>query len=148
MSNVYIDTGRTSITKKHDDVVPEQSFAQVYRGAFKMFAQLNTPCSKNLLIWMVGKMDRWNRVILNKAGRQSFIGDSVISGGRKYSDSSVRHSIQEILSIGAAVSMSDEKSRESLYMVNPHFFWKTKTQRDRLEAIKGYIYKLKENEGN
>ncbi len=148
MSGVYIDTGKSSKKKKHDDVVVEQSFAQFYKGAFRLFAQTRSSCSKNLLIWAIGRMDKWNRVTLNKAGRGYFSIDCHIAGGKRYADSTVKNAINELLSIGAMVSMSEDNKRDSVYMVNPHFFWKTKTQRDRYESIKAYINKLKEHEGN
>ena len=46
------------------------------------------------------------------------------------------------------VSMSDDGKRESSYMINPYFVWKTKSKTDRYESIKAYINILKENEGN
>ena len=46
------------------------------------------------------------------------------------------------------VSMSDGGKRESAYMVNPYFVWKTKSKTDRYESIKAYINILKEHEGN
>jgi len=148
MGHIYIDTGRTLTKKRPDDVVIEPSFTQLYRGAFRVIAQINGACAKNLLIWAIGRMDGWNRIILNKARRMDFIGDCIAAGGKKYSDSSVKNAILEILASGAIVSTSDDGRRESAYMVNPYFFWKTKNQRDRAEAIRAYINKLKENEGN
>lgn len=146
MDNLYIDTGRTSQIKKHDNVIVEKSFSQMYRGIFRLFAQINSPCAKNLLIWAVTRMDRWNRVSLNKTGRNGFISETFQSCGKRYADSTVKGAIIELLAAGVVVSMSDDNKRESSYMINPYFYWKTKSKTDRFESIKAYINILKENE--
>jgi len=148
MDHLYIDTGRTSKKKKHDDVTLEKSFFQTYRGMYKIFAQINTPCSKNMLIWASARMDKWNRVALNKSSRTSFIMDTYHAGNRQYADSTVKGAIKELVRVGAIVSTSDVNKRDSSYMVNPYYFWKTKSKTDRLESVKAYINILKENEEN
>lgn len=148
MDHLYIDTGRTSKEKKHDNVTVEKSFSQVYRGVFSLFAQINTPCAKNLLIWSSGRMDRWNRVVLNKTGRRDFIYETFRVTNKKYADSTVKGAIKELIRVGIIASTSDDNKRESSYMVNPYYFWKTKSKTDRFESIKAYINILKENEEN
>ena len=148
MNYLYIDTGRTSLPKRHDNVTVEKSFSQMYRGIFRLFAQINSPCAKNLLIWSVSRMDRWNRVTLNKAGRQSFIAETYNVADKRYADSTIKSAIKELLRVGVIVSMSDDNKRESSYMVNPYFYWKTKSKSDRFESIKAYINILKDNEEN
>jgi len=148
MDHLYIDTGRTSSVKKHDNVIVEKSFSQMYRGIFRLFAQINSPCAKNLLIWAVTRMDRWNRVALNKSGRKSFIAETYQACDKRYADSTVKGAIVELISVGVIVSMSDDKKRESSYMINPYFYWKTKSKSDRFESIKAYINILKEHEEN
>ena len=92
-------------------------------------------------------MDKWNRVALNKSGRTSFIMETYHAGNRQYADSTVKGAIKELIRVGAIVSTSDVNKRESSYMVNPYYFWKTKSKSDRFESVKAYINILKENDG-
>jgi len=148
MKHLYIDTGRTSRWKKHDNVVVEKSFSQLYKGVFKIFAQISTPCAKNLFIWAIADMDKWNKVSLNKSGRAAFNAAYRTSSGETYADGTIKKAVRELLAAGAMVSMSDDGKRESAYMINPYYVWKTKSKTDRYESIKAYIHILKENEGN
>ena len=148
MDHLYIDTGRTSRWKKHDNVVVEKSFSQLYKGVFTIFAQISTPCAKNLFIWTIAEMDKWNKVSLSKSGRGSFNAANRIATGETYADGTIKKAVRELLRAGAMVSMSDDGKRESAYMINPYFVWKTKSKTDRYESIKAYINILKENEGN
>jgi hypothetical protein len=148
MAYLYIDTGRTSKQKKPDNVVVGKRFAQLYSGVFRLFAQMSTPCSKNLFIWAIENADRWNMITLNKAGRASFIADHMTATGEKYADETVKKAVKVVMESGIMVSMSDDGKRGASYMVNPYYVWKTKSKTDRYEAIKAYINILKENEGN
>lgn len=147
MKHLYIDTGRTSQWKKHDNVTVEKSFSQLYNGVFKIFAQISTPCAKNLFIWAVAEMDKWNKISLSKSGRGAF-NAACRSSGEDYADGTIKNAVKELLENGAMVSMSDDGKRESSYMINPYYVWKTKSKTDRYESIKAYIHILKENEGN
>jgi len=148
MKHLYIDTGRTSRWKKYDNVVVEKSFSQLYKGVFKIFAQISTPCAKNLFLWAINESDKWNKVSLNKSGRASFNAATLQASGERYADVTIKKAVGELLQVGAMVSMSDDGKRESSYMINPYFVWKTKSKTDRYESIKAYINILKENEGN
>jgi len=148
MKYLYIDTGRTSHWKKPDNVVVEKSFSQLYDGVFKIFAQISTPCAKNLFLWAISEMDKWNKISLSKSDRASFNAACLRSSGERYADGTIKKAVRELLKAGAMVSMSDDGKRESAYMINPYFVWKTKSKSDRYEAVKAYINILKENEGN
>lgn len=148
MDHLYIDTGRTSKRKKHDNVVVEKRFSQLYKGVFRIFAQISTPCSKNLFIWAIENSDRWNMVTLNKAGRSQFNADHLGATGEKYSDETIKKAVKELISAGAMASMSEDGKRLASYMINPYYVWKTKSRTDRYEAVKAYINILKDNEGN
>ena len=145
MKYLYIDTGRTPHWKKPDNVVVEKSFSQLYKGVFKIFAQITTPCAKNLFLWAINESDKWNKISLNKSGRASFNAACRVSG-EQYADGTIKKAVGELLRVGAMVSMSDDGKRESAYMINPYYVWKTKSKTDRYESIKAYINILKENE--
>ncbi len=148
MEHLYIDTGRTSQWKKHDNVVVGKSFSQLYDGVFAIFAQISTPCAKNLFIWVINEMDCWNMVALNKAGRSNFNTDYFNQTNEKYADSTISGAVRELIGVGAIASTNNYKDRSSIYMINPYYVWKTKSKNDRYESIKAYINILKENEGN
>lgn len=148
MDHLYIDTGRTSNKKRHDNVVVEKRFSQLYVGVFRIFAQISTPCSKNLFIWSIENSDKWNMITLNKSGRSQFNAENMQASGDRYADETIKKAIKELISTGAMASMSDDGKRGASYMVNPYYVWKTKSKSDRYEAIKAYINILKENERN
>jgi hypothetical protein len=148
MGYIYIDTGRTTVKKQPDNVVVEKKFSQLYSGVFKIFAQISTPCAKNLFIWAMDNSDDWNMITLNKDGRASFIADHLMATGEKYADGTVKNAVKIILQSGAMASRSHNGKRGSSYMINPYYVWRTKSKTNRYEAIKAYINILKENEGN
>ena len=129
MDHLYIDTGRTSHWKKHDNVVVEKSFSQLYKGVFKIFAQISTPCAKNLFLWAINEADKWNQIILNKGGRSEFNIDHFNATGEKYADGTISGAIKELINAGAMVSTNNGKGRSSIYMINPYFVWKTKSNK-------------------
>ena len=106
MKYLYIDTGRTSHLKNPDNVIVEKSFSQLYDGVFKIFAQISTPCAKNLFIWIISKMDKWNRISLSKSDRSSFNTACLVSSGERYVDGTIKKAIRELLKVGAIVSMN------------------------------------------
>jgi hypothetical protein len=93
-------------------------------------------------------MNKYNVAILNNAGRAEFVSSVVSCTGKKYVDQTVRAAIKELVDNQLLISMSDKGKRESQYMVNPMFFWKTSKQGDRMEAIKAFNYKIEQNEAN
>ncbi|MHC4647894.1 MAG: hypothetical protein ACYTBJ_20720 [Planctomycetota bacterium] len=129
-------------------MVVEKSFSQLYKGIFRIFAQISTPCAKNLFIWSINEMDKWNKISLNKSGRGAFNAAHFNASGEKYADGTIKKAVRELLRVGAMVSMSDDGKRESAYMINPYYVWKTKSKIGRYESVKAYINILKENEGN
>lgn len=144
----YIDTGKTSRKKKHDDVTLSKSFVQLYSGVFKLFARISSPCAKNLFIWSIENSDRWNTINLGKSGRASFVADMITTASEKYADSTVKNAIYLLVDEGIMVSTSYDGKRGASYMINPYYVWKTKSKTDRYEIVKAYINILKDNEGN
>ena len=143
----YIDTGKTSRKRKHDDVTVGKSFAQLYSGAFRLFARISTPCAKDLFFWAIEKCDKWNHIAFNKAGRSAFIAEHFIASGHRYADETVKKAVKVLTDEGLCVSISEESKRSATYMINPYYVWKTKSRTDRYEVVKAYINILKD-EGN
>jgi len=143
MPKVYLDTGRTTERIKYDSINISGKFIQVYDDVYPKLLNLS-PCSIHLLFWMSDKMSDYNQIILNKNSRGEFRAD--VKG--RYKDSTIKASIKSLINNGLIINSSEKGKRESLYFVNPFHFWKIGSQKDRTESIKGYLYKLKENETN
>jgi len=142
VKKVYLDTGRTTKKKEYESFEVEISFVQMYVDVNDVFHKLRYASSMHLIIWIVTNMDRYNQIYLNKSNRSDFLS----SCRGKYKDSTVKSAIRELQNANLIINMSDSNKREAQYMVNPSYFWKTANQKDRIEAIRGYRYKIKENE--
>jgi hypothetical protein len=141
MPKVYLDTGRKTEKVKYDSVEVSGRFIQVYSDLYPKLVNLS-PCGVHLLFWMASKMGDYNQIVMNKNTR----GDFIAEHRGRYKDGTVKKAVSSLVKSELIVSMSDAGKRESLYFINPFHFWKTGSQKDRAEAIKGYLYKLKENE--
>ena len=142
MPKVYLDTGHVTERVKYDSVEISGRFIQVYEDLYPKLLKIKSPCAIHLLFWMASHMGIYNQIVLNKNGRGEFI--SQTKG--EYKDSTVKSAIITLIKSGLIVSMSDYGKRESNYFVSPFHFWKTGSQKDRTESIKGYLYKIEENE--
>jgi len=141
---VYLDTGRKTEKVKYDSIDISGKFIQVYDDVFPLLSNIKSPCAIHLLFWMLSNMKQYNQISLNKSHRADFIADTQ----GQYKDQSVKVAIRKLVENHLIVSMSEKGKREAVYFVNPAHFWKTGSQKDRTEAVKGFYYKLKENETN
>ena len=141
MPKVYLDTGHKTERVKYDSIDISGKFVQVYDDLYPKLLNLS-PCAIHLIFWMADNMGDYNQIILNKNSRGDFIAD--VRG--KYKDSTVKASVKLLINNRLLVNSSEKGKRESLYFVTPFHFWRTGSQKNRTESIKGYIYKVKENE--
>ena len=148
MPKIYLDTGQKTERIKYDSIDVSGKFIQVYDDLGNVLYGIRSACSLHLMHWISNKMGAYNQIILNKNNRSEFIADSISREGKRYSDSTVKSAISNLILNELIVSMSEKGKRGSTYFVNPYYFWKTGSQKDRAESIKGFIYKLNEYEGN
>lgn len=148
MRKVYVDTGKRKEKIVYEEYNIENSFIQTYLNSSDLFFKIRSHCASSLLIWIIINMKPYNQITLNKSNRSDFISSLIEKGGNRYADDTVRHAMRELISVGAIISFNNDKQREASYMVNPAYFWKTKEQKDRLETIKAFENKRKENERN
>jgi len=143
MKTVYLETngGRRRLEVS-------ASFVQLYVDINYHLYKLKGSCALYLLFWLIAHMNKYNMIILNNAGRGEFSSDMVSKSGKRYADQTVRTAINELARNNLILSMNDHRKRESQYMINPMFFWKSPKQVDRMEAIKAFIYKKQQNEEN
>jgi len=147
---VFLDTGRVTSRRHYDSIYVENAFVQMYTNASELLLKVHSKSAMYLFLWMLSRMSKYNQITLNKASRIEFKADCVIEGKQHYSDSTIKKAIMELVKVRAIVSMNETNKRESLYMVNPSYFWRTGEQKDRITAIKGFEYQLKskQNEAN
>ena len=148
MPKVYLDTGVKKESIRYDSIEISGKFMQVYDDLHETLFQISSACAIHLLFWMAQKMGTYNQVSMNKNNRSDFISDSYTHNGKKYSHDTVKSALRVLTKHKLIVSMSEKGKREALYFVNPFHFWKTGSQKDRTESIKGFLYKLNENETN
>ena len=144
MKRIYLDTGFTQNARKFESFEVESAFVQVYINAYNVLLKIKTPVAIHLLLWAIHNMTDYNQIVLNKGNRAEFIASCIVSGGKRYKDSTVKSAIRELQKVDAMVSMNENNKRESIYMMNPSYFWRFGDQKDRVTAIKGYRYQLKE----
>jgi len=148
MPKVYLDTGTKKESIKYDSIEISGKFVQVYNDLHETLFQIGSACALHLIFWMANRMGSYNQVSMNKNNRSEFIVDSHTHNGKRYSHETVKSALKLLVKHKLIVSMSEKGKREAVYFVNPFHFWKTGSQKDRTESIKGFLYKLEENETN
>jgi len=148
MPKVYLDTGTKSESIRYETIEISGKFVQFYDDLGEALYRVGSACAMHLIYWMANNMGKYNQILMNKNRRSDFITACISSGGKRYSDETVKSAMRSLLNNKLVISMNSKGKRESLYFVNPYYFWKTGSQKDRTESIKGFIYKLNENEGN
>ena len=141
MPRVYMDTGQKTERVKYDSISISGKFIQVYDDLYPELIKIHSPCAIHLLFWMANHMGDYNQIILNKNSRGIFRGETK----GKYKDETIKSALKLLVKNKLVVSMSELGSRGSNYFVNPFYFWKTGSQKDRTESVKGFLYKVKEN---
>ena len=140
MKKILLNTRKQVVKNVIEPIYIESSFVQVYSGADKILYEINSLCSIHLLHWMIGKMNKHNTFTLTKSEKKFFILDS----GNKYSISGVNKALSVLIKNNLIVSTNETlesgnkitKTRNSMYYVNPHFFWKNPIKNSRIEMIK------------
>jgi len=140
MPKVYLSTGHKTERVKYDSIDISGKFIQVYDDLYTKLLRIKSPCAIHLLFWMASNMGSYNQIVLNKNARSEFI---AVSHG-SYKDQTVKSAIQILIRHELIVSMNEKGQRDSNYFVNPFHFWRTGSQKDRAESIKGFIYKISE----
>ena len=144
MPKVFLDRGKKEEKIRYDSVNVSGKFIQIYDDLYKKLAQISSPCAIHLLFWMALNMDRYNQISMNKRGRGSFISDMISNKGKRYSDHTVKFALRALAEKKLIISMGGRGQRDAYYFVTPFHFWRTNSQRDRVESIKAYTYKLDE----
>jgi len=144
MSKLYINTGEVTSRVRYGSVDISNKFTQMYDDISDIIFSVGSPCALHLIFWMVENMGDYNQISMNKSSRANFISDCVSKGSRRYKDPTIKSALKTLMDKGIITSMNDKGKRESTYFISPFHFWKTNSQKNRAESIKGYIHKLNE----
>ena len=141
MKKILLNTGKQAVKNVIEPLYIESSFVQVYSGTNDILYKINSVCSIHLLHWVIEKMNKYNTFTLTRADKKNFIFDNK----GKYSISGVNKALA-ILKKSGLINSTNEwmqgkngkmyKTRNSMYYVNPYYFWKNPSRKSREEMIK------------
>ena len=140
MKKILLNTGKKVVKNVIEPIYIESSFVQVYAGVQKVLSKVNSLCAVHLLYWAIERMNKYNTFNFTKSEKKIFIMD--MRGG--YSISGVNKALAVLIKNNLIVSTNEEiqdgekmvKTRNSMYYVNPHYFWKNPIKNSRVEMIK------------
>jgi hypothetical protein len=140
MKKILLNTGKKVVKDVIEPIYIESSFVQVYAGVQQVLSKVNSLCAVQLLYWVIERMNKYNTFNFTKSEKKIFIMD--MRGG--YSISGVNKALAVLIKNNLIVSTNEEiedgdktvKTRNSMYYVNPHYFWKNPVKNSRVEMIK------------
>ena len=140
MKKILLNTGKRVVKNVIEPLYIESSFIQVYSGVQQALSKVNSLCAVHLLHWSIERMNKHNTFTLTKAEKKIFIHDMK----NKYSISGVNKGLAKLQEIDLIKSTNEYindgdktiKTRNSMYYVNPHYFWKNPVKNSRIEMIK------------
>ena len=140
MKKILLNTGKKVVKDVIEPIYIESSFVQVYAGVQQVLSKVNSLCAVQLLYWVIERMNKYNTFNFTKSEKKIFIMD--MRGG--YSISGVNKALAILVQNNLIVSTNEMiedgdktvKTRNSMYYVNPHYFWKNPVKNSRVEMIK------------
>ena len=140
MKKILLNTGKTVVKNVIEPLYIESSFVQVYSGVNEKLSKVNSLCAIHLLYWSIERMNKYNTLTLTKAEKKMFIYDM----RNKYSLSGVNKGLARLKECGIIDTTNEwlfngdkeYKTRNSMYYINPYYFWKNPVKNSRIEMIK------------
>ena len=140
MKKILLNTGKKVVKDVIEPIYIESSFIQVYSGVNQLLSKVHSLCAIQLLHWAIERMNKYNTFNLTKSEKKIFIHD--MRG--KYSISGVNKGLAKLQEIGLVESTNEYisdgdktiRTRNSMYYVNPNYFWKNPLKNSRIEMIK------------
>ena len=140
MKKILLNTGQKTYKNVVEPIYINNNFIQKYNGVEDIIYAIRSICALHLLQWVLLKMNKMNTFTLTKSEKLKFIKDSRNS----YSLSAVKKALSILVKFGIIettnewIGDGDEKyrTRNSMYYVNPHYFWKNPIKNSRVEMIK------------
>ena len=140
MKKILLNTGQKTYKNVVEPIYINNNFVQKYNGVENIIYAIRSICALHLLEWILIKMNKMNTFTLTKAEKLNFIEES----SRSYSLSAVKKSLNILVRFGLVettnewIGKGDEKyrTRNSMYYVNPQYFWKHHSKEERIRMIK------------
>tara|TARA_R110001583_G_scaffold83165_8_gene219888 strand:- start:6783 stop:7271 length:489 start_codon:yes stop_codon:yes gene_type:complete len=140
MKKILLNTGKTVVKNVIEPIYIESSFIQVYTGVQQILSRVNSLCAVRLLYWVIERMNKHNTFNFTKSEKKIFI----IDMNGKYSISGVNKALAVLINNNLIKSTNEiiedgnkiVKTRNSMYYVNPYYFWKNPLKNSRIEMIK------------
>ena len=140
MKKILLNTGKKVVKDVIEPLYIESSFIQVYSGVNRLLSKVHSLCAIQLLHWAIERMNKYNTFTLTKAEKKIFIFEM----RNQYSISGVNKGLAKLKEIGLIESTNEYisngdkiiKTRNSMYYVNPNYFWKSKIARARRACCK------------
>lgn len=140
MKKILLNTGQKTYKNVVEPIYINNNFVQKYNGVENIIYAISSVCALHLLEWILIKMNKMNTFTLTKAEKLNFIKES----GRNYSLSSVKKSLNILIRVNIIETTNEwigegdkkYKTRNSMYYVNPQYFWKHPSKEERIRMIK------------
>jgi hypothetical protein len=140
MKKILLNTGQKTYKNVVEPIYINNNFIQKYNGVEDIIYAIRSICALHLLQWVLLKMNKMNTFTLTKSEKLKFIKDSRNS----YSLSAVKKALSILVKFGIIettnewIGDGDEKyrTRNSMYYVNPMYFWKNPSKEERVKMIK------------
>ena len=134
MSNkkrIFYETEETVTRTKRGYIDMDVDYFQFYSTAFSYVASLSSICSKDFILWIIGRVDEKNEFKYNRNLFALFTKDlSELVKPKKYSESTMYIALMEL--VEHEILFRIEKGH---YKVNPKLFWSVDLNK-RIKAVK------------
>ena len=111
-------------------------FCQVYDDAIPAIMGLSSPTAFKLSIWLARRMDEENVVQIKRYEKIRFSKELALFGSNEISVSAIEKAVAALVFAELIQPISLGNQRRGLYLVNPKYFWRGKSQKERSEKIK------------
>ena len=128
---VFFETSEVVQKTKHGYVDLDMDYFQFYNAAFNQVASLSSSCSKDFILWVMGRVSEDNGFAYSRKMYAQFneaLGS--IARPKSYSESTLKAAIRELTDVGIIIRMS-----RGVYRVNPKLFWSSDVA-DRVRSVK------------
>jgi hypothetical protein len=128
---VFFETQEVVRKTKQGYVDLDMDYFQFYNAAFSQVASLSSSCSKDFILWVMGRVTDDNGFAYShKVYEQFNQALASIARPKTYSESTLKAAIRELTEVGIITRMS-----RGVYRVNPKLFWSSDVS-DRVRRVK------------
>lgn len=128
---VFFETQEVVQKTKQGYVDLDMDYFQFYNAAFNQVASLSSSCSKDFILWVMGRVSEDNGFAYSNRMYAEFnkaLGS--IARPKSYSESTLKAAIRELTDVGIIIRIS-----RGVYRVNPKLFWSSDVA-DRVRSVK------------